>query len=280
MKKTIADFLWFVDERNEIQKKKEAGYDWPWSSNRILNETKFTCLDRNDDYGTKSLFAFVEGLDLFSTIFYVVYFRSFYSLRSFFPQMKGHWKTDYEVMKNFGITAGYRMPYQIYLNKGQTISNFLTVTAFDVVEKLYGVFPSFKKVSIETAADLIADFYKDTHGRRQIFLGSEIAKDLSYLYCKKIAPASWCPFNVGARKGLNLLPRGNWKKKAQKIIQITGMTPSKTEHALCEWSKYVKREVYLDDGNKDFKKDWIYTPSSKVVRFVPPWYNYQFKNAV
>jgi hypothetical protein len=135
MKKTIADFLWFVEERNRIQTKKEAGHDWPWSTNRILNETKFTCLDRNDDYGTKSLMVFVDGMDLFSSIFYVVYFRSFYSLRSFFPQMKGHWKTDFEVVKNFGITAGYRMPYQIYLKKEQSISNFLTTTAYDVVDK-------------------------------------------------------------------------------------------------------------------------------------------------
>ncbi|MDC7247085.1 MAG: putative DNA base hypermodification protein [Sphaerochaetaceae bacterium] len=280
MKKTIADFLWFVEERNNIQQKKKAGLLRPWTTDRILDETKFTCLDRNDDYGTKSLFAFVDGMDVFSTIFYVVYFRSFYSLRTFIPQMTGKWIVDYEDIKDYGLKAGCRMPYQIYLKNDQNISNFLTTTAFDVVEKLYQVLPSFKSVSIEDAAEQIAKFFKDTHGMRQIFLGSEIAKDISSLYPLKIDPNSWCPFNVGAKKGLNLLPRGNWKHKAQLLVHITGMTPSKTEHALCEWAKYVKREAYLAEGNSKFPKSWIYSPSKKVFKFVSPWNNYQFKNAV
>ena len=268
-KKTIADFLWFLNERNRIQAKKEAGLSRPWSSNRILNETKFTCLDRNDDYGTKSLFSFVEGMDLFSTIFYVVYFRSFYSLRSFFPQMTGKWIVDYENIKEAGITAGCKMPYQIYLKKGQTISSFLTATAFDVVDKLYNVFPFFESVSIEDAAIQIAGFYKQTHGKNQIFLGSEIAKDLSFIYPQYIDPNSWCPFNSGARKGLNLLPRGNWKKKAQNLINITGMTPSQCEHFCCEIGKLAKREDYLAAGNSSFPKSWLYTPSNPVVNAKP-----------
>lgn len=281
MKKTIADFLWFVDERNNIQAQKDAGLPRPWTTNRILNETKFTCLDRNDDYGTKSLYAFVDGMDLFSTIFYTVFFRSFYSLRSFFPQMTGNWIVDYENIREYGITAGYIMPYQIFLKKDQDISSFLTTTAFDVVEKLYSVFPSFNSISIEATAMLIADFYKDTHDKRMIFLGSEIAKDLSSLYPNSIDPNSWCPFNVGAKKGLRLLPSGNWKKKAQQTIQVTGMTPSKTEHALCEWSKYVKREDYLgEDQNRKFPKSWIYTPSTKTIRVVIPLNTFTFKDAV
>lgn len=268
MNKTLFDFFWFIYQREIVQARKEAGLPWPWSNDKILNETKFTCLDRNDDFGTKSLFAFVDGMDLFSTIFYVVYYRSFYSLRSFFPQMTGKWIVDYEDVKEYGIKAGQLMPYQIYLKKNQSISTFLTTTAFDVVEKLYQVLPSFQSVSIEYAANRIADFFKDTHGKRQIFLGSEIAKDLSTLYPNNIDPNSWCPFNVGAKKGLTLLPRGNWKKKVQQIIQITGMTPSKIEHSLCEFLKMARREEYLAQGNIDFPKRWIYTPTDKLNKTV------------
>jgi hypothetical protein len=142
------------------------------------------------------------------------------------------------------------------------------------------VLPKFKSASIEEVAEQIATFYKETHGKRQIFLGSEIAKDLSYIYPKKIDPNSWCPFNVGARKGLNLLPRDNWKNKVRLLMSLTGMNPSQCEHFCCEMGKMAKREAYLAEGNSKFPKSWIYTPSSKVVEFVSPWTNYQFKHAV
>ena len=280
MKKTINDFLWFVKERNSIQAKKESGQPWPWSNNRILNETKFTCLDRNDDYGTKSLMAFVDGMDSFSTIFYVVYFRCFWSVRTFFPQMKGHWKTDFEIVKNNGIKAGMRMPYQINL-KSMSATTFLTDYAFHVVEMIYSEFKSFNSSTIEEAANRIAQYFVDVGHFRQIFLSTEIAKDLSALYPKRINPKSWCPFNKGAVAGLQRLPHGNWKEKAIQVISASGMSPSQAEHALCEWNQFVEREEYLDgDQTREFIKSWIYTPSKKVIEYVSPWNNYQFKKAV
>ena len=280
MKKTIADFLWFVEERNLIQSNKEAGHDWPWSTNRILNETKFTCLDRNDDYGTKSLFAFVDGMDLFSTIFYVVYFRCFWSVRTFFPQMKGHWKTDFEIVKNDGIKAGVRMPYQIRFGS-MSATSFLTNYAFPVVERIHRDFKSFNSSTIEDAANRIAQYFVNEGHFRQIFLSTEIAKDLSAIFPNMIDPNSWCPFNKGALAGLQRLPRGNWKEKAIQVINASGMTPSQAEHSLCEWNQFVEREEYLDgDETREFIKSWIYTPSKKVIKFVSPWNNYQFKKAV
>ena len=271
--KRVIDFLWFIEERKAIKNRRDSGMAYPWTNNKVLAETKFTNLDRNDDYGTRSLFSWVKGMDLFSTLFYIVFFRCCYSSRNFLPQMKGYWQEDLIIVHTFGIKNLGRNAYQLYLNKGQSIGNFLSTTAFDVVDKLYNHFFNFYYETIENIAGVIADDFKTTFGKRLIFLGSEIAKDLSSLFPRRITPDSMVVFNTGAIEGLKYLGLTNEPHDIATLLKVTGMSPSILEHSLCEFSKLVKREEYYSKY-KEFYYTWIYKPKSlQCNRRNQPYYN-------
>jgi len=58
------------------------------------------------------------------------------------------------------------------------------------------IFKSYNKTSLEDAANDIAFQFKYYHGKRLFFLGTEIAKDLSYFSPGKIDPDSKCRMNL------------------------------------------------------------------------------------
>jgi hypothetical protein len=263
--RTVSEFLWFIRERQLIKLKKDLGLPRPWTTDPVLHETRFTNIDRNDDFGTKSLFTFVRGLDFFSILFYVVLYRSAYSSRHFLSQMTGNWKTDLQMLTNFGIKNLGPNSYQLYLKKGQTIGEFLVLPSFDVVQKLYHHWPQFQGTTLLDAAHVIAGLFKHTHGKHLIFLGTEIAKDLSELYPSSIDPHSICPMNTGAQKGLRLLMNGKRiTAKLQHLYMKTQMNPTVLEHSLCEFSKWHIRTEHFRLYHS-FAPRWLYKPTPPAV---------------
>lgn len=232
---------------------------FPWTTDIVLQQTRFTHLDRNDDYGTRELMKFTFGMNEESTLFYIVMYRCCYSSGNFFRQMTGNWRWDLHRIMTVGLSNLGRKPYQVFLKKGQSIEDFLTETGMDVFRRLVNHFPDFNCETLITAANVIADDIKITHEKRHPFLGTEIAKDISAIYPHLVNPDSWCLFNSGAIVALRALPRGCRTENIKDLIELTGFYPSVLEHSLCEWGKYLERSEYFRK-NRQFPHSWRYKP--------------------
>lgn len=58
----LEGFVWFIEEREAIRLKKEAGEERPWTTDEVLDKTKFTNIFRIDDKVSRFIFEKVEGL--------------------------------------------------------------------------------------------------------------------------------------------------------------------------------------------------------------------------
>ena len=59
---SLENFKWFITERENIRKRKEAGLPRPWTTDEILDKTKFTNIYRQDDKTSKFIYASLIGL--------------------------------------------------------------------------------------------------------------------------------------------------------------------------------------------------------------------------
>ncbi len=93
---------------------------------------------------------------------------------------------------------------------------------------------------------------------RLIFLGSEIAKDLSTLYPERINPDSSVPFNTGTFVFLNRIYRHkNLQYKIDRLKEESGISQfSILEHSACEMGKVIERTEYFEKHGK-FKLRWL-----------------------
>jgi hypothetical protein len=249
---TIKDFLYFINERESIRLKRLNNEKRPWTNDIILGNCRFTNVDRVHDRGTQLLISFTDGMSVRDRIIYSTLYRGCYSSPLLLEKFTGNVKKDLHMLSLKERIVGSRIPYQIFLKKGETIHSFLLNTAYRVAIDFIPLFNQYDKVSLEEGANDIALLFKGTHNKRLIFLGTEIAKDLSYFYPEKIDPDSNCPMNTGAVAGLRIL-----KVPASMLCRISGLNFSKIEHSLCEMSKYLNRQDYYRKTGK-LKKAWLY----------------------
>jgi hypothetical protein len=254
---TYDDFVWFVEEREKIRLQKDA-VPKPWTTDPILRSCRFTNIDRLNDRGSLLLIDFIKGMSDREKLFYIILYRSCYSSPKFLSQMTGDWQNDYGNISTLKMKfVGSRIPYQIFLDKEQSISQFLISVACNVAHDFNKIFRELENVSILTASDILADLCKIYHGKRLIFLSTEIAKDLSYFYPERINPDSECHMNIGAMNALKIFP-GRWQKvKIEKLLYLTGLKFSDLEHGLCEFNKWCERGEFYHQ-NVFFKKSWLY----------------------
>ena len=258
---TYNDFLWFIKERESIRRKKESGAKRPWTDDPVLNSCRFTNIDRFNDRGTIILFDFIKQMTDWERMFYIVLYRSCYSSPQFINQMTGIWFHDLRNIINLKVKyTDSRTPYQIFLNRKQSVNSFLSSVAYRTAKDFYPAFCKLEESSILSASDILADIFLFYHKKRLKFLSTEIVKDLSFFYPDRINPDSICHMNIGALKALKLLPGYRTTIKIEKLLELTSINYSQLEHSLCEWGKYCyRREYYLHNGY--FKKSWIYESS-------------------
>ena len=259
------DFFGFIAERAHITSKKEAGVHWPWTMDWVLQNTRITNLDRAHDRGTIRLCEKIRHMQDANRINTIVLYRSGYSAPRLLENLSGDTLTDTRWLEKSDGKFVDRLPYQVLMHDGEHIHEFMIKSCFDVATYILRRLPCWKKASLEDVAREIADSFVDTHGFKMIFLGTEIAKDLSYFYPDSIDRESVCPFNKGAKKGLaqvyeDGLPPGLYSLKKRKayLRQRTGFSWEKLEHSLCEYAKYVERFKYLMDNPDRTPWQWLY----------------------
>jgi hypothetical protein len=249
---TIKDFLYFLKERESIRLKKLNGKGRPWTEDIILGNCRFTNIDRVHDRGTQLLISFTNGMGIKDKLIYSTLYRSCYSSPLLLDKLTGNIKEDLIILSGNQGLVGSRIPYQIFLKKEETIHSFLINTAYKTAIDFIPIFNQYDKASLEEGANDIALLFKKYHNKRLIFLGTEIAKDLSYFYPGKINPDSKCPMNTGAKSALRVL-----KVPVAMLCKITGMSENSVEHSLCEFSKYLDRKEYYRETG-ELKKVWLY----------------------
>lgn len=251
------DFIWFIQERENIRLKKEAGHPRPWTNDLILDKTRFCNIDRIHDKGTIRLLNFVSGMYNWEKIFYITLYRSAISSEKFLERMSGVWIHDYRNLKflDFSISDA-RKPYQVFLRQGDTIKGFVVGVAVGVAKRIWYSLPDWNDVSILEASEDISSFYQARYGKKMIFLATEVAKDLSY-FLPQINSDSECRMNIGARMALRKLPGRSLYSKIEILLNSTSLNFSSLEHGLCEWGKYLSRKKYYEETG-ELKPAWIY----------------------
>ena len=242
-------FTEFIEEREAIRLKKEAGEPRPWTTDPVLHATRFTNINRNNDRGTVELFRKVKGLNKAAMINITVLFRTCYSSLLLLDKLTGD---DLALLNSLrGQRLTKRMPYNVWLYDGITMIDYLIVTAMPVAEYIIDHIDGWSNRSILNVGNEIGEVYGRTSPRRMFFIGTEIAKDLSVLTPQHVDPLSKCRLNCGAIKGLKLVDRS-----IDQLLKTTGLSYSVLEHALCEYGKYVERSKA-----SRLCTQWIYAPS-------------------
>jgi len=249
---SVDDFIQFIHERELIRLRREQGFPAPWTDDIVLRSTKFTNIDRIHDDGTIRLLKMIEGKSEFDKLFYIVMYRCFYSAKTFFSQMSGNVLIDLERIRHKQLIVGQRLPYQIFLKKGQTICDFLDSVAYRVFVGLSIQMLRWKKIHLVTATEIISGLFKEFHGTYMQFLATEISKDIATALPEFVDSESQCPMNIGAKRGLAYLDN----PAVVYLVRRTGKSWSVLEHALCEFSKYCKRKIFFEK-NGYFLKPWM-----------------------
>jgi len=268
----MLSFYDFISERREVERRKRGGQARPWTNDSVLHETRITNLNRNFDRGTIRLREKVEALDDIERIRVIVLYRSGYSSPFLLESLTGLVYEDTQWLQSHKHGFGDRLPYQVTMVDGQHIGEFLIKSCFDVAQFIHSKLLNYRCESLQNVAEDIATRFRSTHAFRMIFLGTEIAKDLSIFYPKQVDPLSRCPINSGARSGLARLHTDNqighiWRinDRMDYLKAQTGMSFSELEHALCEFDKYRFRwEEYCKPEPK-IPRQWLYEPNEKPL---------------
>jgi hypothetical protein len=266
------DFVSFINERNSISMKKAMGCLPPWTTDEVLNETRITNLDRKLDRGTIRLIEKVQNLPDNMRINIIVLYRTGYSSLLLLNALSGDPATDIAWLRGNHNSFIKRMPYQVLMHEEETIEDLMIKSCFDVSAFILNRLPHYDHASLENVANDIAMRFKQTHGYNMIFLGTEVAKDLSYFYENEIDRDSICPFNKGARRGLSLMYKQGMlpntyaiESRVSYLKSKTGFNYEKLEHTLCEYAKYLDRWKVYAKTPRRIPKQWLYTPSSEPI---------------
>ena len=262
------DFLSFIQERQNITRLKNSGAPRPWTNDIVLHQTRLTNLNRALDRGTIMLVGKVQPLVVQPKVDIIVLYRTGYSAPKLLQVLQGNRAHDTSWLQNNTSKFASRLPYQVRLHRGQTIEDFMLKACFGVSDFNQVNLPSLNSATIEYAAEQIANSFKTSYGPggyAMKFLGTEIAKDLTYFYPQNIDPNSMCPFNKGAIEGIQLLyqkkhlPSNCYSisNRIQFLQNQTSFNYDMLEHSLCEYNKYVTRWDYYTAHLK-FPKQWLY----------------------
>lgn len=250
----------FILKRESARKKYERGTKRPFTNDPILNNCRFTNINRDHDKATKFLYKFLKNMSMKQRVMYALLFRASFSSMRLFKQLSGNIKKDIDTIREFDdpiYNKGYA-PYQIFFKKGQGVKSFLIDDVLPVAEKYYKRFKQYKDVDLNDATAELGKIFRQEHGKNLTFLSTETVADLAHFYPKKINPNSRCPMNTGAIKCLKKMGVKDVDKLLSKLqrnkkLKRIGFNYKILEHALCEYGKYLDNwEIYKN--RKVFKK--------------------------
>ena len=255
----IENFLWFIEERENIRLKKEAGLPKPWSEDFILHKCHFLNLNTIHDPGTIRLHQFINCKTNFDMLFYIFLYRTCFSNPLFLEEMTGVWFHDYRNIQLLyaGLYSDHQ-PYSYFIGKHNTLTNFLFNIAYPVFKSFQQSFSSFNVASIVDVEEELSTLFKQYTGRRRMsLLSSIISNDIALQFPSSVNPDSQCNLSITTRQALKKIDGGRIGCKMEKLRHSTGLNYSSLNRALSEWFYYLQRKKFFKEKGY-IRGVWLY----------------------
>lgn len=263
-------FDYFVSERESIRLKRERGLHSPWTKDPVLMKYHFTNIDRRHDTGTKWMIHMVDNLSqsIENIVFNLMVYRAINNMKTagyIHPlsfdafDRRSYLKTLRQVeVENKGRV--FSVAHQNCPFPGGRPTNW--AKGRDVIENYADVASYQAKwvrknanhlVSSEKMTDAISLLIND--GKMGPLTAGQTVLDLALIREEldevrvRFSLSDFIPVTQGSKLGLQALfgERKTWAEYDDLFLKFqptTGLTFAQCEHALCEFSKYVR----LQDG--------------------------------
>jgi len=227
----IEDFKLFINERESIKDKRLNNEQYPWTSDEIFNEHKFTNINRFDDKGTIFILDFIKDIkdDELKTFFYIVLYRFYWSGSEIFIHLTKNIEQDCSFIQTYkGKCSPAQNPYQIFYPGGRLLILEHIKASYN---KLFDVFLSFNSISIIDATMILSNTMKELTNHRCAFrfVWCQICLDLAYVFPSYIDINSSVLWGPGTTY---------FKFDKNKVCVDLNLAPFIVEHAMCEFRKY------------------------------------------
>ena len=246
---SLNGFKWFIQEREKIKLRKEAGLPRPWTDDEVLDKTKFTNIYRQDDKTSKFIFASLmeyTGINLFGNLVIARLINRIDVLQKVLPCSK---ETDllflleepcmnsaaYQIAPNLAATHGRETNREVIVHD---IRNYIR--------------PAFEAMNTTDNLSIAAERVNNALKGCLKFVSMQIVMDYDYLTGSH-------PDQSNLTVGQGATPIIRELGSLDFICKELNMQPIDVEHAACEYRKYIQRQ------GKNLK-NYSYKPNSMGIK--------------
>jgi len=271
---SVERFFYWIHERTRIQERKDRGDPWPWTTDPILQQYKFTNAYRERDKTTVWFREKIRGPLSWKPEVYMatIIFRWFNLIETGETLLKHNLHIDWDPEKAYNvispqkqwITGAYMIKSPTAMNKVRGICQTIT-TIWEDRERFLDKCPW---PSLQGMTEFL-----EGYPFLGPFLAYELATDLRHTFCgmRAFDILTWANAGPGAMRGLNRIydrelnyvsKKHDWCAEMRELLDIAWMKHSldfelrEIEHSLCEFDKYER--VRLGQGEPRSK----YSPPS------------------
>lgn len=270
-----ARFFCFMTRREDLRVAKEAGGEWPWSTDTILNTYKFTNVKREHDRTTRWMRSNWTGPNEHRSggeiLFNCALFRYFGTSefaqavgwqQIFSPEMIIEISRDRRRRNERVFTGAYIIP-TLGQNgpKAEAVVNLILTPLWERKDQLASVASTTRSWKKTADALRVLPGFGGTG-----FMAKEVLQDAIHtpVLCHATDRDTWCPAGPGARRGLNRIhgrPLAQLKPERHLVAEMVALLnlsryelpprmPALELHdiqfQLCEFDKYER--VRLGEG--------------------------------
>ncbi len=223
----------FIQERESIRIKKEAGEPRPWTDDEVLDKSKFCNIRREDDKTSKFIFESVKGLTGVELTYNLVLSRLINRIDVLSKVLPTTLSTDLSFLLDGEGVVMNPKAYQI--SPGVVLSSDYETIREVIVHEVSGLIEGvhqalFSTTDLNEAVELAN---KAMRGHLR-FAMMQVALDIQHLIgfynSTKVTPGQGARLVVDKLGGL------------AEVVESTGLNEIDAEHACCEYRKYLYRQ--------------------------------------
>jgi hypothetical protein len=249
----VKRFFYWINERHNIYLKRQAGEPWPWTSDPILREYKFTNVFRELDTGTVWLRKNIREP-------YADHPELFFNIAMY--RLYNYWPTAEEI----GFVETYDPDHYISMMRARhargeqifTGAHMLPgVGGMDKIDLIFGkcftsLWNNRQLLEPKEGETLESSFYRlrGAHGYGP-FISYEVVSDLRWTRYLEKAPdiMTWANPGPGAKRG---------------VIRLTGVSPRKIKVRIGD-QELIEHMRYLRALADTMKADWVPTLEMREI---------------
>lgn len=231
---TLTGLTDFIAKREFIRKMKESGQPRPWTTDEVLDKTRFANIYRQDDKVSKLIFSKVEALTGVTLVYNLLMSRLINRNDVLDNILPLSLDTDLSHLLDGEAVIMNSTAYQVSPGVAAQFNRTTVreVIIYDVRSKAEAIHRAM--TSTDQIADAISSGNKAFGGRIN-FVMFQVVLDYHYL-TGHYDESSPIPIGQGAKDVVAALGG------LEKLMSDTGMKSWDVEHAACEYRKYLYRQ--------------------------------------